>query len=146
MKSVHRFYQQFISLKGDPEAIAAGLAIGVFVGVTPTIPFHTAIIVLVSLLLKQNLTAAYLGSWFISNPVTIPFLYLSQYQLGRFLLDMGPRRFAFADYSLTTIIAAGWEILLPLQTGGIIMAPFFAVPAYYISRRVISAIRRRGSL
>ena len=37
------FYERFISLKGDPSQIAAGLAIGVFVGVTPTIPLHTAI-------------------------------------------------------------------------------------------------------
>jgi uncharacterized protein len=144
MKRIHEFYQQFISLKGEPAAIASGLAIGVFVGVTPTIPFHTAIIVIVSLLLKQNLTAAYLGSWIISNPITIPFFYLSEYQLGRLLLDMGPHPFAFADYSLTTIVAAGWDILLPLQMGGIVMAPFFAIPAYYISNRVIAAIRRKG--
>ncbi len=39
------FYHKFISLKGDPRKISMGMAIGVFVGVTPTIPFHTALIV-----------------------------------------------------------------------------------------------------
>ena len=35
----HRFYLSFLCLKGDPRKIAMGMAIGVFIGVTPTIPF-----------------------------------------------------------------------------------------------------------
>jgi len=143
-KRIRAFYEKFISLKGEPATIAAGLAIGIFVGVTPTIPFHTAIIISLSLLFRQNITAAYLGSWLISNPVTIPLLYLSQYELGRILLGMPPCRFEIADYSLGAIVALGWQILLPLQTGGIIMAPFFAVPAYFIAHRMIAAVRAKG--
>ncbi len=143
-KRFRNFYERFISLKGEPAQIAAGLAIGVFVGVTPTIPFHTVIIVLIGLLFRQNITAAYLGSWLISNPLTIPLFYLSQYELGRFLLGMERCRFEFTDYSLGTIAALGWKILLPLLTGGILMAPFFAVPAYFVARRLITSIRARG--
>ena len=42
------------------------------VGVTPTIPLHTALIVLIGILFRQNIAAGYLGSWLISNPLTIP--------------------------------------------------------------------------
>jgi uncharacterized protein (DUF2062 family) len=143
-KRIRTFYEKFINLKGEPATIAAGLAIGVFVGVTPTIPFHTAIIILLGLLFRQNITAAYLGSWLISNPVTIPLLYLSQYELGRILLGMPPCRFEITDYSLGGIAALGWQIFLPLQTGGIIMALFFAVPAYFIAHRMIAAVRAKG--
>ena len=142
-KRIRTFYEKFISLKGEPASIAAGLAIGVFVGVTPTIPFHTAIIILLGLLFRQNITAACLGSWLISNPLTIPLLYLSQYELGRILLRMQPYRFEITDYSLGGVAALGWQILLPLQTGGIIMAPFFAVPAYFIAYWMIAAVRAR---
>ncbi len=137
------FYERFISLQGKPAQIAAGLAIGVFVGVTPTIPFHTAIIVVIGLLFRQNITAAYLGSWIISNPLTIPLFYPSQYELGRFLLGMERCRFAITDYTLSSIAALGWKILLPLLTGGILMAPFFAVPAYFVTRHLITSIRAR---
>lgn len=143
-KRIRTFYERCISLKGDPGSIAAALAIGVFVGVTPTIPFHTAIIVTIGLLFRMNITAAYLGSWLISNPVTIPLLYLSQYELGRILLGMEASRFWLTEYSLSAIAAMGWRILLPLLTGGIIMAPLIAVPAYFISRRMITAIRAKG--
>lgn len=145
-KRIHAFYERFISLKGEPAAIAGGVALGIFVGVTPTIPFHTAIIVLLGFLFRQNIAAAYLGSWFISNPVTIPLLYIAQYELGRILLRMPPCRFEMTDYSLANIASLGWQILLPLQTGGIIMAPLFAVPAYFIARRMISAVRAKDQL
>ena len=138
------FYERFISLKGDPSQIAAGLAIGVFVGVTPTIPLHTAIIILIGLLFRQNITAGYLGSWLISNPLTIPLFYLSQYELGRFLLGMESCRFELSDYSVGAIAALGWKILLPLLIGGILMAPIFALPAYFITRRLITSTRARG--
>lgn len=137
------FYERFISLKGEPEKIAAGIAIGVFVGVTPTIPLHTVIIVLLSLLFKQNITAGYLGSWLISNPLTIPLFYVSQYELGRILLGMERCRFALTDYSLSAIAALGWEILLPLLTGGIVMAPFFAAAAYFVARRLLRTLDHR---
>jgi uncharacterized protein (DUF2062 family) len=144
-KQFRTFYERFISLKGEPAQIAAGLAIGVFVGVTPTIPFHTGIIVLIGLLFRQNITAGYLGAWIVSNPLTVPVLYVTQYELGRFLLGMERSRFALTDYTLGSIVALGWEILLPLQAGGILMAPFFAVPAYFIAHRLIKAIRIRRS-
>jgi uncharacterized protein len=137
------FYEKFISLKGEPSQVASGLALGVFVGVTPTIPFHTALIILLGLLFRRNITAGYLGSWLISNPLTIPLLYVSQYELGRFLLGMERCRFELADYSMGTIAALGWQILLPLLAGGILMAPIFAVPAYFIARRLIASVRER---
>jgi len=143
-KRFRNFYDKFISLQGEPAHVASGLAIGVFVGATPTIPFHTVIIVLLGLVFRQNITAAYLGSWIISNPLTIPLFYLSQYEIGRFLLGMERCHFEFADYSLSAVAALGWEIFLPLLTGGILMASLFAVPAFFITRRLIVSIRARG--
>jgi uncharacterized protein len=140
---IRNIYDQCISLKGEPTTIALGLAIGVFVGVTPTIPFHSAIIVMIGFLFRQNITAAYLGSWIISNPLTVPFLYLSQYELGHTLLGFAHYEYLITDYSLAGIATLGWQILLPLLTGGLIMAPLFAVPAYFISHRLVVAGRAK---
>jgi hypothetical protein len=143
-KRFREFYRRFISLKGDPSSIASGLAIGVFVGTTPTIPFHTILIVLAGLLFRRNITAGLLGSGMVSNPLTIPLLYVFQYELGRVLMGMPRCRFEIADYTLGGIAALGWQILVPLQVGGIVMAPLFAVPAYFIAVRLIEAVRRKG--
>jgi uncharacterized protein len=138
------FYYRFISLKGEPANIAMGMAIGVFIGVTPTIPFHTAMIIAVGVLFRQNITAGYLGSWLISNPVTIPVLYFCQYELGSIILGLQKSTWAMTDYSLEGVLNLGGHILFPLLTGGIIMAPFFAVPAYFLARHFIVAFRERN--
>jgi len=138
-----RFYIKFISLKGDPRPIALGMALGIFIGVTPTIPFHTLLIIIFGVLFKQNITSAYLGSWIISNPLTSPFFYLAEYQIGEHLLGFNCTPLVFADYTLINIARMGWQILLPLLAGGIILAPLFAIPAYFITHRLIVAVRSR---
>jgi uncharacterized protein (DUF2062 family) len=95
---------------------------------------------------RQNISAAYLASWIVSNPFTIPLLYLSQYKLGRFLLGMGKSAVQFDDYSLRVIAETGREIIVPLLVGGLCMAPFFAVPAYFISIYFIRKTRKRPVL
>lgn len=122
-----------------------GMAVGVFIGMTPTIPFHTALIILFGLLWRHNLTAAYLGSWLISNPLTIPILYFSQYELGIYLLGMTQSQPVLTDYSFQNIISLGWQIILPLLAGGIVTAPFFAIPAYFITYRMVLALRNKSA-
>jgi uncharacterized protein (DUF2062 family) len=144
-KRLKKFHDSFISLKGEPKSIAMGMAVGVFIGMTPTIPFHTALIILFGLLWRHNLTAAYLGSWLISNPLTIPILYFSQYELGIYLLGMTQSQPVLTDYSFQNIISLGWQIILPLLTGGIVTAPFVAIPAYFITYRMVLALRNKSA-
>ena len=143
-KRAQQWYQQLISLKGEPHDLAFGLAIGVFIGVTPTIPFHTLIIIVCCFALKKNITAAYLGSWLISNPLTLPFLYVTQYRLGKHLLGNGYPRCLLQNYSLVNLIEKGWNVMLPLLLGGIIMAPFFAVPTYFIAQKILITVRKKN--
>ena len=135
------WYESLISLKGEPRTVAFGLAIGVFIGVTPTIPFHTVLIILFCFLLKKNITAAFLGSWLICNPLTIPFFYVSQYRLGKCLLGNSYTGFPAPDYSLVSLIQHGDYVAIPLLAGGIIMAPFFAIPVYFIGHKLILTVR-----
>lgn len=142
-KRFKKFYDKFISLKGAPESIALGMAIGIFIGVTPTIPFHTILIASLTFLLRQNFTAAILGSLLISNPLTIPFFYVTQYQLGKLLLGNNNLQIVFNDYSIWHIVNNGWCVASPLLAGGIIMAPLFAVPAYFITYKAVVAVRKK---
>ncbi|MBN1548562.1 MAG: DUF2062 domain-containing protein [Syntrophaceae bacterium] len=142
-KYLLNFYRKFISLKGEPKHIARGFAMGVFVGVTPTIPFHTGLLVALGLASRQNITSAYIGSWAISNPLTIAPFYILEYKIGEYLLDMGDKPLVLKDYSIMSIMSFGWDVTFPLLTGGIILAPLFAVPAYFLAHRLVLAIRRK---
>ena len=143
-RRLREFYRRFLSLKGEPRAIAMGMALGIFVGVTPTIPCHTILIIVLGLVLRQNITAAILGSFLISNPVTIPLFYVFEYKLGRLLLGYDdPVPFPTAHYSLCDLITMGNHVLVPLLAGGVVFALFVAVPAYFIIYRCAVALRHR---
>jgi uncharacterized protein len=141
-RKLKEFYNCFLSLNGEPRELAAAMAIGIFIGVTPTIPFHTLMIIFVCLLTKQNLSAAYLGSW-INNPLTLPFLYFAEYEIGKFILGMHSVHILSADYSVKAIFELGWEIMYPLQVGGVVLATLFTIPAYFITYHALRSVRER---
>lgn len=141
---INVFYNRFLSLNGKPEEIALAMAMGVFIGMTPTIPLHTVLVMVSGLLFRQNITAAMLGATIISNPLTIPFFYLSEYELGRFVLGMTESPFVFTDYDVRSILGIGWNILYPLQVGGLLLAGAFAVPSYFITHHAVVKLRNRN--
>ena len=73
---------RLVRLRGDPLVIARGIAVGIFVGITPTIPFHTTLTILFCWLFRANLIAAIILNWLVSNPVTIPIEYYLSWKVG----------------------------------------------------------------
>jgi hypothetical protein len=142
---IRDFYNRFLSLSGAPEEIARAMTLGVFIGVTPTIPFHTALVMVSCLAFRQNITAAVLGATIVSNPLTIPFLYLAAYELGVVVLGMPANPFSVTRYDLQSILEIGMHILYPLQVGGLLLAAAFAVPSYFLSRQAVVKMRSRNA-
>ena len=85
------FYLKFMRMKGDPQSLAIGTAIGVFIGVTPTMPLHTILIILITLATRTSTIAALLGSLLVCNPIT----YVPQYYLATIIGN------ALTPYDLT---------------------------------------------
>jgi uncharacterized protein (DUF2062 family) len=130
------WYLRLLHLKGRPEEVAGGMAIGVFVGMTPTVPLHTVLAVLIAYLFGKSKLAAAMGVW-VSNPVFLPFVYLLDYKLGRMVTRTNPPSFAVSDFSIHKIIELGWGISFPLLVGGFILGLVCAIPSYFITKRVV---------
>jgi uncharacterized protein len=77
------------SLHVDEFALARGVAVGVFVGLTPTLGVQTLLILGASLTLRANFPAALVAS-FVNNPLTVAPLYYGMNRLGQRLLDVLP--------------------------------------------------------
>jgi len=135
------FIKRAKTLQGDPHYIAVGMAIGVFVGVTPTIPFHTVLAVALAFILKGSKPAAIIGVWF-ANPITIPIFYVGSYRLGMLILG-NPRSPAFADHSMASLLQQGVDVTVAMISGGILLGIMPGIVAYIITRRVFTAIRSR---
>ncbi len=127
---------RLLRLKGKPQEVAGGVAIGVFVGMTPTVPLHTVLAVLIALILKKSKLAAALGVW-VANPFFLPFIYLLDYKVGQVLTGANPPSLAMSNFSVPHLVRLGWDISYPLLFGGIVTGLLCAIPSYFITKRII---------
>ena len=125
----------FVRMRGMPEEIAKGVALGIFIGMTPTFGFQMAIALFFAYLLKENRLAAILGVW-VTNPVTAPVIYTIEYEMGRILLGMEraslPTEFTWSAYA-----DLGWNILFPLWVGGLVAGVILGALSYFITLRMV---------
>jgi len=138
-ENIRQVITRFKELQGDPHYIAMGMAIGVFVSITPTIPFHTVIAIALSFLLNGSKIAAAIGVWF-SNPITIPFFYLGSYKTGLFVFGNSVP-FDIKYESITELMKLGMNATCIMITGGIVLGIFPGIAAYFITRKIVVKIR-----
>ena len=128
-------------LHGDPHYIALGMAIGVFVAMTPTIPFQTIIAVSLAYFLRDSKAAAALATWF-NNPLTMPMLYYASYKAGGLLFGISiPDEFAGGN--ITEILKLGLDVTMALLGGGVVIGILPGIAVYFITRKIISKLRSR---
>ena len=137
-------YQKFKSLQGDPHYVAMGVAIGVFVALTPTIPLHTAIALGLAFLLKASKPAAAIAVW-ISNPVTIPFFYYASFKLGTLILGQELPLHGHQP-TVSQMLKMGWDVTIVSIVGGALLGIIPAAAAYFLAFRLFHGIRRRRKL
>lgn len=155
MKTIERFRQKISQLKmlgGDSRFIARGMAAGVFVGMTPTIPFHTVLSITMAFLCRGSKPAAVIGSW-ISNPLTIPIVYYACYAVGSLLTGVegasfdeimvlvtylqGHATFAMKLSAIADFFHNELPVLWSIMIGGLALAAPSAALSYGITRRLI---------
>ena len=136
---IRKGYLQVKELHGDPHYVAMGMAIGIFVACTPTIPFHTIVAVFLSFLLRGSKAAAAIGVWF-SNPLTIPPLYWASYQIGALLVP-GARIPENLVRSLPELFKMGLGVSLSAILGGMLLGILPALAAYGLTRKLMAITR-----
>lgn len=132
-------FVRFVRLRGLPEEIAKGVALGIFIGMTPTFGFQMAIALFFAYLLKENRLAAILGVW-ITNPVTAPVIYSIEYEMGRILLSL-PRASLPAEFTWGAYADLGWDILYPLWVGGTLAGVILGALSYFVTLRMVPIVK-----
>jgi uncharacterized protein len=153
-------------LPDTPHRIALGVAIGVFTSFSPIFGFHFVIAAALALLLRGNIIASLLGTFF-GNPITFPFIAAISLGSGRELLGMhhpdGEIKAlagAFSEAARDLWRAIGglfgrgytdWvglehffhSIFVPYLLGGTIFGIITGIAFYFLSRPVIAAYQNR---
>ncbi|EAT15337.1 DUF2062 domain-containing protein [Desulfuromonas acetoxidans] len=130
---------RFLRLRGQPDEIAKGFALGIFIGMTPTLGFQMILAVFFAMLLRENKLAAVIGVW-ISNPVTAPFIYAAEYETGRFILGM-PHLKLPAMMTVETIQHFGYELMIPMCLGSLIYGILLGAVSYAMVLRMVPTLK-----
>ena len=133
---------KFRRLQEDPRKIAGGMALGVFIAFTPTIPCHMVGALTLAALLRVSPVSAFLGIQ-ICNPLTIPAIYLAAYKVGQFLLYRGKPLVFPETFSFKAWMDVLWQGGVALQVGGVILAIPPAIVAYFLTLWLVQRYRRR---
>ena len=146
------YYLRFLRLRGEPHELALGMAIGVFSGMMPIIPFQVALAVALALLFKASKITAALGTW-ISNPLNFYFVYLYDYRLGAYLLgaEGGNEILKTLRDSINrgdeiaviwgNFFSSGITLVSAFLIGGIIIGIIAAIPSYFVFLKIFQKIR-----
>ncbi len=139
------FFRQFklnvirlARLRSEPDAIGRGMALGLFVGLTPTFGVQMLLALLFAFLLRQNKIAAVIGVW-ITNPVTAPFIYGLEYQVGRLFLGLS---YHPVQLSHELSWSMGMQIGGPLLLGSLILGVPIALIGYALTVRFVPSLRQ----
>jgi hypothetical protein len=157
-KKIAGYVEKIKKLNGDPHYVALGMAIGVFVAITPTIPFHTILAITLAVLLRASKPAAILGVW-ISNPLTVLFLYFACYKTGHFFFDGSSQasvaieqlirhlesdiEFVQKLHYLAGFISDKFNTFLIMNFGGVILGLPSGLAAYMLTKRFFIQLRSR---
>lgn len=130
-----------LALDDSPHAIALGVAIGIFVGLTPTVGIQTILILALVFLCRPffyfNGSAA-MAATYVSNPFTMVPLYYFWYRLGARFFSSS---ISFEDFTAAlqfdgvagwweTVCSLGVQVGIPTVLGGLLTAPFAVALAY----------------
>ena len=144
---LRRAFDRFLKIRGNPREISLGFALGIFIGMTPSMGLQIPIVVFIAALVKWNKISSVLGVW-ITNPVTAPFIYSLTYVTGARLL--GYEKIQHFNLSITSIgplLQKAPKILIAMSVGGVALGLPLAVLAYIIahalSRRYQEPVKKK---
>lgn len=148
--SVRSWFQKhslkLLAIRDTPEAIAGGIAIGIFFGFTPLFGLKTLSAILFAWLTGSNILAAVIAGTLhdIVLPF-MPFIYWWEYGVGYWVLNgiwppLGRRGLApHAWWSWTTFVTVGKPMLLGSAFCGAPVAGLF----FLVSRRIVLRHQRK---
>lgn len=143
-RTVAYWGHRILRMEGTPHSVAAGLASGVAMSMTPFLGLHFLLSALLAWVIRGNVVAGLVGT-FIGNPWTFPFIWLFTYRIGCFLLGIEPGAhpdFAEAGGSFfSNPFQAVMPTLGPMMLGALPTAATAWCLVYFPVRRLVE-IRR----
>jgi uncharacterized protein len=152
--SLKDLVKSLLHIEDTPERTALAYSIGVFLGFSPFLGFHTLAGLAVAFLFRLNRVAILLGVWSNAPWWVIPYytlatsagMWLTGFRIEnsaiREILRLGMDR-GFFDSEFWNCLASQWGFLWSFTLGSLIFTTLLALAAYPLSRGWIRFYRHR---
>lgn len=149
----HNWLRSLLMLDDTEHSIALGTAIGIFLGMTPTVGLQTIAVMLLSVtirpLFRFNVMAALIAIY-ISNPITVVPIYYGLYKVGTWFVGGSVTREQFAatlEYSgfsewWNTVVDLFVSLGEPLLVGTAVVAIPCGLVTYPLMRWLLGLFRK----
>ena len=149
MESLRSLWRKTVDrMVGDPlpeKSVAAGWALGMFVGCSVPFGFQLIVSVPLALAMRVSKMGATLGT-FITNPVTIFVIYPVQTYVANKVFFGGTlslEKLREMVWTWDSVRNLGAEAMASFFIGGLVLACMLAPATYFVVLRIVRARRRR---
>lgn len=139
------FYLRVLRVRTDAHSTALGLALGVFIGCLPIIPFQCLAVLGLAVLFGGNKIVAVLGT-FVSNPPTLPIFYFFLYKVGKVFVPGRVPKLDMAQLAFSELLQKGWDLVTVMMVGGLVVGIPAAIITYFIALRCIQTYQKKREL
>ncbi len=156
---LRKIFRWLLTLRGSPESIGLGVAIGLFAACSPLLGLHLVIAIVLATLLGANRPAA-LGASLANNPATFVPVYAVEYWLGSFfwsgppvakvrqvlgdlLEQISSTGFFHIRDNLHAVFELGWNVFIPMLIGGTLMGLLAGTAVYFPTVSLVRTLRAK---
>jgi uncharacterized protein len=134
------YYYRLLRLQGTPDAIARGIASGVFAGSFPWLGLQIIIAVLLATAIRGNKIAAAAATW-VSNPLTYVPIFAFNFKVGQWVTGWHDFSIDQIDWVSSEIWHLGAAFLGTMMLGCFIVGLMGAIGSYFLSFRLVYRLR-----
>lgn len=139
IKRIRVKIRKILQLDSPPSRIALASALGVAVGFSPYIGFHTVLAIGISFMFNLPLYPLIVGAY-ITNPLTFIPIYTACYKFGELVTGQtAEMQIDFSDMTLNTVFTTAKSFFIPFFTGahllGLILGPITYILIYYLVKK-----------
>ncbi|MGE4554120.1 MAG: DUF2062 domain-containing protein [Desulfovibrionaceae bacterium] len=138
------WYLRVVRQHASAHNIARGLALGVFIGALPIIPFQSVVVIALAFLLRTNKFAAWLATCYSNVFTLVPFYYFL-YRVGELVVPVQGLVFDPQHLTMRDLITAGWDLFGVMMLGGVVFGVPATVLTYFVSLKAVQRYRQMKS-
>src|SRR5438067_2528979 len=145
---LHEHSLRLLAIRDTPEAIAGGIAIGIFFGFTPLFGLKTILAIFFAWLTRSNILAAVIAGTLhdLALPI-MPEVFRWEYKIGYWILNhewprSGSLHLAFHEWRNWVRLLAS-DIGKPMLVGSMVIATPLAGICFFVGKAIVARHRRK---